>query len=140
MPFQPGNQLHHTRRVKSGGRPPKSKREIKKAAAVIAREFIEEHIRPVLDNYLKLAKGYTETRYTQEGQSYEVFVPDGPTTRHFVDKILPEVNAGSLERPIAIQIVVEAAKANGANAGNGRNGHASVEIKGNGRPILIGGE
>jgi hypothetical protein len=139
--FEPGNKLAKGGKRKNAGRPPKNRAEVKKAAQVIAREFIEENVKPVLDNYLKLAKGYYETRYTQEGQAYEVFVPDGPTTRHFVDKLLPEIKSDDSTRPIAIQVVIEAPPIVAINGNGHANGHdVTASSEGNGRAILIGSE
>lgn len=92
MPFQTGNKLSPGgKKGNKGGRPSKSKKEIARAAAEIARDYIEQHIQPVLNNYLKLAKGWDEKRYTALGNEYEEFRYDGATTRHFVDKLLPTV-------------------------------------------------
>ena len=102
MPFQKGN-TYGGKRLKAG-RPSKIKQEIKKAAAEIAREYIETNMEPVLSNYLKLAKGYYDTRYTESGFEYEVFISDGPTTRHFIDKLLPDEQTDQT-RPIQIQFV-----------------------------------
>jgi hypothetical protein len=89
MPFQKG---HSYGGAKPGaGRKPKKELEIKQAAAEIAKGFIEKNIKPVLDNYLRLANGWLETRYSENGTEYDTFVYDGPTTRHFVDKVLPNV-------------------------------------------------
>jgi len=88
--FQPGHKLAKGGKREGAGRKRKDHEAVELAAAVVARKFIEANVKPVLDNYLKLAQGYTETRYTAEGQAYQVFVPDGPTTRHFVDKLLPD--------------------------------------------------
>ncbi len=107
---------------------------VKKAASIIAREFIEEHVEPVLQSYLKLAKGYYDTRYTDSGKPYEVFVSDGPTTRHFVDKLLPEIKHDESQRPIAIQVVIEQ-----STNGNGR-AHADTEGAWSSGRVLIGGE
>jgi hypothetical protein len=89
MPFQPGNTLAHRRKTKRGGQQTTTQKEIKKAAAEIAREYIEANVEPVLSNYLRMAKGYYETRLSDNGTEYELWVTDGPTTRHFVDKVLP---------------------------------------------------
>jgi hypothetical protein len=100
--FEPGNKLAKGGKRKNAGRPPKEPSAIKKAARVIAREFIEEHVKPVLNNYLKLAEGYYETRFSENGTEYEIFVADGPTTRHFIDKLLPDDK--STNQPSALTI------------------------------------
>lgn len=76
-----------------GGRRRKDSKEVREAkrlASDIARDYIETHIQPVLNTYLKLAEGWTEKRFALNGEEYEVFKYDGQTTRHFVDKILPD--------------------------------------------------
>lgn len=103
MPFEVGN-TYGKRPKPNAGRPPKVKQEIKKAAAEIAREFIEENVKPVLANYLRLAEGYYDTRYSENGTPYEVFITDGPSTRHFVDKILPNEQAEQ-SRPLQINFI-----------------------------------
>jgi len=90
MPFTSETAKQYGGAKPGAGRKPNKERQIKQQAADIARAFIEENVKPVLDNYLKLAKGYYETRYTALGTEYDVFVPDGATTRHFVNKILPD--------------------------------------------------
>jgi hypothetical protein len=138
MPFQKGNKLGRPGN-RGGGRPPKQEIEIKKAARELAREFIEENVKPVLDNYLKLAQGYYETRYSENGSEYEVFVTDGPTTRHFIDKVIPEIKSDANSRPIAIQIIHEAQTKIVSSNGHGKTDIA-VEGKGNGLAIHIGDE
>jgi hypothetical protein len=66
--------------------------EIKHQAAEIARQFIEDNVKPVLENYLKLAQGWKETRYTLKGEPYEVFCYDSRSTTHFVDKLIPDLD------------------------------------------------
>src|SRR5688500_11069962 len=74
---------------------------IKKAAAIIAREYIEAHVQPVLDTYLGPAAGQIVTRETDDGkQEFELRV-DPATTRHAIDKILPDEQT---EATRAIQI------------------------------------
>lgn len=60
---------------------------------MIAREFIEKNIKPVLETYLKNAQGHWEKRWTEgkEPKEYEVWVVDAPTTRHWVDKFIPPI-------------------------------------------------
>lgn len=90
MPFQKGHKFSPGgKKGGKGGRPLKQKTEAKKLARDIAREFIEKHAKPVLDSYLKNAKGYFVKRFTETGQEYEEFIIDPPSTRHFVDRLVP---------------------------------------------------
>jgi hypothetical protein len=76
MRFQKGNKFSKGGiRGNKGGRPSKEQQEIKKAAAEIAREFIETHVQKFLDSYLRLSTGK--------------FI-DPVTVRHAIDKILPD--------------------------------------------------
>jgi hypothetical protein len=76
MRFQKGNKFSKGgTRGNKGGRPSKEQQEIKKAAAEIAREFIETHVQKFLDSYLRLSTGK--------------FI-DPATVRHAIDKILPD--------------------------------------------------
>lgn len=104
MKFEPGNTLAKGGKREGAGRKKQTDVDIKRAAAVLAKDFIDKHARPVLDNYLKLAQGYYEPRYTALGQEYQVFVPDGPTTRHFIDKLIPDDK--SLENGQTINILI----------------------------------
>jgi hypothetical protein len=76
MKFQKGNKLAKGgKRNPPGGRPTKEQQEIKKAAAEIAREFIETNVQKFLDSYIRLSTGK--------------FI-DPATVRHAIDKILPD--------------------------------------------------
>jgi len=75
MKFEKGNQAAKRRKRRAGGRPTKEHQEIKKAAAEIAREFIETHVQKFLDSHLRLSTGK--------------FI-DPATVRHAIDKILPD--------------------------------------------------
>lgn len=104
MPFQKGNRLGKGGRKKGAGRPSREQAKNKQTAAEIAREYIEQHVQPVLANYLKLANGWNETRYS-DGLPYEAFCYDGATTRHFVDKVLPEIKVSSDEQPRPVYFI-----------------------------------
>lgn len=89
--FQKGNKLAKGGKREGAGRPTKVQAEAKKLADQIVREFIETNLGEVLQTYLDNAKGHWETRYT-EGKSpkgYKVWIVDAPTTRHWIDKLLP---------------------------------------------------
>src|SRR5262245_5182345 len=92
MAFSKGNKAASGGKREGAGRPSRQEIEIKQQAAEIARQFIEDNVKPVLENYLKLAQGWTETRYTLKGEPYEVFCYDSRSTTHFVDKLIPDVD------------------------------------------------
>ncbi len=59
---------------------------VKKAAAQIAREFIERSVIPIMETYLGLAAGQVVKRVSETGEeSFELKV-DPATTRHAIDK------------------------------------------------------
>lgn len=133
--FEPGNKLAKGGRREGAGRRPKVQADINKAAAQLARLYIAENIKPVLDNYKKLAMGWMERRYSPDGEPYSAFCYDGATTRHFVDKVLPDENETD-----ATSVVINIAVAQGYNVkpdvpanglqihfggGNGQNGNGS---------------
>lgn len=92
MPFQKGNKLSRGGKIgNKGGRPSRETKRNLQTAAEIARAYIEKHVQPVLDNYLKLARGWEEARFSNSGDAYTAFCYDGATTRHFIDKLLPEL-------------------------------------------------
>jgi len=97
------------------GRKKGTQAKIEKAASEIAREFIESNVRAVLDTYLGLASGTGK------------FGIDPPTTRHFVDKLIPEIDGKENQRPIAIQVIVE-----------GQD--VSIKSQGSGGEILVGSD
>src|SRR5215813_12227060 len=91
MKFEKGNRAAKGgRRGNKGGRPSKEQQEIKKAAAEIAREYIEKNVQPILETYLGLAAGKVVKRIAEDGaKTFELSV-DPPTTRHAIDKLLPD--------------------------------------------------
>lgn len=74
MPFEPGNQLATTRRAKRGGRPSRKQIVEQLTAAQRARARLEGAVDKVMDRYESLA----------------ISGEDPATTRHFVDKLLPD--------------------------------------------------
>src|SRR5215470_10000327 len=91
MRFQKGNRFSKGgTRGNKGGRPSKEQREIKKAAAEIAREFIEKNVQPILETYLGLAAGKVVERIAEDGTKTFKLSVDPPTTRHAIDKLLPD--------------------------------------------------
>ncbi len=109
MRFKPGREQNHLRgkggRRPGAGRRSKLQKEVLKAAEIIAREYLEVNIKPVLQAYLRLAIGGKARRLNEKtGKIVSVDVEaDGATLRHYLDKILPskqdtDVNlSGSVE-------------------------------------------
>ncbi len=89
MGFAKGNK--YGKGGKREGAGAKSKKEIAKKLETdqIIRQKLEEHLEEVVRAYLDNAKGRFETRITEKGETYEQFIIDPPTARHFIDKFLP---------------------------------------------------
>ena len=86
--FQKGNKKAKGGKRMGAGRKSNEAKRITKEATVIAREFLEKHMKEVLHVYLENAKGHYETRYNEKGDSHDVWVVDYATTRHYLDKFL----------------------------------------------------
>lgn len=106
MPFQKGN-TYGNRPKPNNRRPRKQEVEVKKAAAVIAREYIESHVDPFLESYRQLVAGRMVKHFNnQTGEHiYDQWEIDAPTVRHAIDKLLPDGNEEAKERPINITFV-----------------------------------
>jgi hypothetical protein len=115
--FEPGNTYAKGGKRQGAGRPKAKQIEIEKTAQQLAREIIEQNCGRIMGAYMSLATSGT----------------DPQTTRHAVDKLLPEIKLGENQRPIAIQVVIE-------QGTNGNGAHADIEGEGRGWPVLIGGE
>jgi hypothetical protein len=102
MPFQVGNTYGGKR--KNSGRPPKIKKEIQKAAAEIAREYINRSVKPVMATYFQLAHGRIVNKWHEGKIVGEEFEADAATTRHFVDKLLPDEQARQIPSSLTILI------------------------------------
>jgi hypothetical protein len=90
MPFRKGNKYGKGgRNNPPGGRPTKTQQEIKKAAKEIAQEYIEKHIKPLMETYMGLAAGKVVERQTAEGKKKFELSVDPSTTRDAVGKLLP---------------------------------------------------
>jgi hypothetical protein len=126
--FEPGNKLAKGGKRKGAGRPPKAAEQIEQRAADIAREFIESNVKPVLNNYFRLANGWLETRYSENGTEYDTFCYDGPTTRHFIDKVLPDE-----------QIQPQAPVINVLIAAGVSGNQSQPDVRANGIQISLGG-
>ena len=98
MPFQKGNRLAKGGKREGAGRPKKGVVEVKKAAAEIAREYIEAHVRPIIETYVALAAGKVVERRTPEGKKEFVLEVNPRVTIDAVDKLLPAqtIGAGAL--------------------------------------------
>ena len=95
------------------GRPKKAYIETKKAAKDIARAYIEASIKPVLHTYFQLAHGRMVNKYHEGKVVGQEFEADAPTTRHFIDKVLPEEkDKGEKDnRPLVWNIVLQGSAA-----------------------------
>ena len=94
MPFKKGHKLAIGGARRGAGRKSKQSLEVKKEAAIVAREYIEENLKPILETYLGLAAGTVVKKYDDEGKEVELELHvDPPTTRHAVDKIFPTDHA-----------------------------------------------
>lgn len=138
MPFQKGHKFFGKGGNHGGGRPKTQEVEIKKAAAVLAREYIEASVKPVMATYFQLAHGRYVNKYHEGKIVGQEFEADAGTTRHFVDKILPDdqpsLNGQTLNIFIAQATARESGsipelRANGlqirVGGGNGKNGNGS---------------
>jgi hypothetical protein len=105
MKFQKGNKFAKGgRRNPPGGRPTKKQQEIKKAAAEIAKEFIETHVQRFLDSYLDLGTGKVIERLDKDGNVVKLVMLDPATVRHAIDKILPDEQ---MQHPQPLQIMFQ---------------------------------
>lgn len=94
MGFQKGNKLSRGgKKGNKGGRPSNEEKKGKLDAEKIATEFIEKRIKPVLETYGKVAKGYwvkhKETKKDGTIHEWKEFVFDASVLRHFIDKVKP---------------------------------------------------
>lgn len=138
--FQRGHKLAKGGKRPGAGRKRKEEVAIRKAAAQVAKEYIEASVKPVMHTYFQLAHGRLVNKYHEGAIVGQEFEADAATTRHFVDKLLPEMKPDGQERPVAIQIIVEAAESgNGHYPGANGNGAQAPRTRGRGA-ILIGGD
>ncbi len=74
------------------GRPSKYKRDVVAAGRKLAQQYIAKHVKPVLKAYIELAMGcVTKKRDPKTGEIYEERIPPDPaTTRHLIDKLVPD--------------------------------------------------
>jgi hypothetical protein len=89
--FERGHKLAKGGKRTGAGRLTNQKAAAKKLVAEMVRDYVEKHVRPVLETYRKNAVGHYEKRWTEgkDPKEYEVWVVDAATTRHWIDKFLP---------------------------------------------------
>lgn len=106
MPFRKGKDPNRAPggKRKGAGRKRKQVVQIQKAAAVIAREYIEACVKPVMATYFQLAHGRLVNQYHEGKIIGQEFEADPGTTRHFVDKLLPDEQIKSAQ-PLQITFV-----------------------------------
>ena len=115
MPFQKGNKIGRG----NGGAKPGAGRKTKAwhhgnaIAKDIAKAYIEASIKPVLHQYYQLAAGRMVNKYHEGKVVGQEFEADAPTTRHFIDKVLPEEkDKGEKDnRPLVWNIVLQGSAA-----------------------------
>jgi hypothetical protein len=110
MPFKPGNNYGGKR--EGAGRPTKKDVELKQTAAQIARDLLEERTREIMASYLQFAHN------------------DPATSRHAVDKIIPDLKDVERERTLTVNI---------AQAIKITEPGLEPELRGNSLQIRIGG-
>lgn len=77
---------------------------VKKKAQEVARNFIEKNVQSILDTYLGLAAGQVVERETDDGEREFRLVVDPATTRHAIDKLIPDEQTEA-QRAISINFV-----------------------------------
>ena len=105
MKFEKGNRAAKGgRRNPPGGRPTNQQQEIKKAAKEIAQEYIEAHVKPLMETYMGLAAGKVVEGRTAKGKKKFELSVDPSTTRDAVGKLVPDakVEQGEASRPVQI--------------------------------------
>ncbi len=140
--FEPGNKLAKGGNRDGAGRPSaKALRELLKAVNKAQAKLVNSADK-VFENYIKLAGGWYETRYTLQGREYEVFKYDSKATCHFVDKLLPDdhnvtiqptaiihqfIQFGAPDNPNTIQLPAEGVSTP-ILVGDGRGQETSSEV------------
>ncbi len=90
--FQPGHKYSVGGFRPGAGRPSKHKRDVIAQARKLCQAHITRVIKPVLKAYTELAMGcVVKKRDAKTGEIYEERIPPDPaTTRHLIDKLLPD--------------------------------------------------
>lgn len=85
--FPQGNQAAKKRKHRRGGRPNKAQAEakkleaeVKRLAADLAKKYLEDHLKPILDTYISLATGSPSGKKRCK--------LDPATTRHYVERFV----------------------------------------------------
>lgn len=78
--FPQGNQAAKKRKARRGGRPTKLQQEIKRLATDMAKKYLEDHLKPILDTYISLATGSPSGKKRCK--------LDPATTRHTVERFI----------------------------------------------------
>lgn len=87
--FEKGHKLAKGGKREGAGRPSNQQKEIAKAAAEIAKDYIERSVKPVMLTYFQLAHGRIVNKWHEGKIVGQEFEADAATTRHFVDKLVP---------------------------------------------------
>ena len=131
MPFQKGIKLPGQGGYrKNAGRKSEVHREITKKAAEIARDYIERSVKPVMATYFQLAHGRYVNKWHEGVRVGVEFEADPATTRHFVDKILPDEQETQQHSGITVNIGIVQQQ---------RRDSAEPELRSNGLQIRLGG-
>lgn len=87
MRFTKGNKLAGRRKNRRGGRPNRAEAqekrleaEVKRLAADLAKKYLEDHLKPILDTYISLASGSPSGKKRCK--------LDPATTRHYVERFV----------------------------------------------------
>jgi len=91
MSFKKGEDPNRAKGGKRPGAGRKSniEKEFLKITTARLEKKLEAAADKVIASYLKLAEGYEETRYSDGGMAYKIWIVDAPTTRHALDKFIP---------------------------------------------------
>jgi len=131
MPFKAGEKLPGQGGYRANaGRPKKQEADIRQAAAVLARQYIDTSVKPVMHTYFQLAHGRLVNKYHEGKIVGQEFEADAATTRHFVDKLLPDDKELDSGQTINILIAPQASQQPGSES----------EFRTNGLQIRVGGD
>lgn len=118
MAFKTGNKVGEKRKRRRGGRPNRAEAEakrrdaeVKRLAAELAKKYLEDHLKPILDAYISLATGMKVGNHRRK--------LDPATTRHAVERFIgPAPRALILDFQESVETFFEEMeKANGKESG-----------------------
>jgi hypothetical protein len=91
MPFKKGVRLPgQGGKRKNAGRKPNGYRKVRQSAEQLAREFIEAHVKPVLETYGKAAMGEWVTQVDPiTGQEQKAYIFNAQILKHYMDRVIP---------------------------------------------------